>query len=164
MTADTDDVPVVDRLVYIGRRMDATKTYHAYLPLAIVDVAAGDLGARYYAKPLNDFASVGQVVEVVRAADGRSVVMDGEHRPRIVAPEDLRPSEWPTDEQVAGWVAADRAAYVIAQTIKTDRRLAREAPDPLHAALDVVRAAYRAQRGIASRAAFVRYVEEYVHS
>lgn len=168
-TTDRDDIPVVERYVYLGRRMDGTKAFHAYLAVEhlarAVPADMNDLGAKYYAKPLNDFASIGQVVEVTFSDDTRrSIWTTGEHRPRIVAPEDMPSSEWPNDDRVAAWIAADRAARVIIETIRTDRRLARESGDPLHAALDVVRDAYRAQRGIASRAAFIRYVEEYIHS
>lgn len=163
----TDDVPAgTERLVYIGRRMDGTQTFHGYIPLDGVARSVrvdADLGARFYSKPLHGIAGVGQVIEVTRTESGR-VFTAGEHRPRIIDPGDLYPTETPSRELQAAWSGADRAAYVMAQQIKTDRRLAREAPDPLHAALDVVRDAFRAQRGIASRAAFARYVEEYLHS
>lgn len=156
-----------ERLVVVGRRMDGTKTYHGYLPVSTLKTGfppGSDLGVRYYAKALHPSAGIGQTIEITRTDDGRSVYTSGEHAPRVVDPVDVPPKETPSRDQIAAWQAADRAAYVIAETIRTDRRLAREAPDPLHAALDVVRDAYRAQRGIASRAAFVRYVEEYIHS
>lgn len=137
-------------LAYAGRRLSTKNaTLYVYAPLD-----GGD--QLLYSKTLRAGTPIGAILEITFTDDGR-VYTGGENRPKIV--------DSASDEsELAAWTAADKITSVQLADIAREKRIAKNVPDPLTDALDVLRAAMREQRGIGQKAALERYITTYIHN
>ncbi|WNM65438.1 hypothetical protein SEA_PHONEGINGI_35 [Microbacterium phage Phonegingi] len=137
-------------MIYAGRRMFGTKCVYVYV------VQSDSLRAeRAFAKPLKRGVPIGGTFEVHLGAysdDSLSVGRVGASGEQIV-----------NTQMIAEWSATDKATAVMLARLTHDRKLAREADDPIERALMILRDAMKAQRTIAARAAFSEYVNASIH-
>lgn len=136
------------QITYMGRRMGGdNKLAHVYWI---------DGEERWYRKALRTLTPVGTVLWGEVELTDTGVTVHNMSNIKVVGnEEDL--------ERLAAWEAADSAAMVQQAQLRHEKSLMRDRPTPLNNALEVVRKAMRAQRTVADRAAFSRYVDEYIH-
>lgn len=143
----TETKTIPDLLTYAGRRMSGTKALYAYVH---ADEPQREL---YFGKPLKRGVPVGMQFNVERSLEAAD-----EGRFTVIGGGGSSIGQIDDEQQIARWSAEDKATAVMLAKITNDRRVAREANDPIESALAVLADAYRAQRTIAGRAAFADYV------
>lgn len=134
-------------LAYAGRRVSSKNT----VLYGYAEAGVDELG--FYSKPLIAGLTVGTEIEVTKTDTG--VKLGGDDRPRIIGQTE-------DDAAVVTWAAEDRAAQTMLADVALQKRLAKQAVDPLDDALDVLRQAMRSTRGVPARTALLRYIETYI--
>jgi hypothetical protein len=142
-------------MIYAGRRMSKTKTFYAY----VLEDARTEADEKWYGSKLHPTAKIGQAF----AAD-RVITDDPESfKVRFIGGSDaagrLRESST-RDSDMRRWEGADAAVAVMLAKLARDRKIAKEGPpSQLDYAFKILQDAYKAQRGIPARVAFMQYVD-----
>lgn len=149
MTEQQTEPTYDSAMIYIGRRMSGTKCVYAYL------VQGDGENERWFAKPLKRGVAIGGTFETEigpYSPDALQVRRVGASLGQIAQ-----------TARLTEWSAADKATAVMLARLTNDRKIAREADDPVERALMLLRDAMRSQRTIAARAAFSEYVNASIH-